>query len=138
MEGWRIEKEGGRTDQQKETVSGLTVRTLMLQTLAGVRPSAVGAFAWTSPPDITVSAVPSCLLVIVYVPFVTDISSEQQRKQQKKRAISQSNSKQLFTETKRRGKQQNTPHMRYTYIEERGEPEEEEEEGESEGGEEEK
>lgn len=85
MEGWRIEKEGGRTDQQKETVSGLTVRTLMLQTLAGVRPSAVGAFAWTSPPDITVSAVPSCLLVIVYVPFVTDISSEQQRKQQKKK-----------------------------------------------------
>ena len=120
-------------------MSGLTVRTLTLQTLAGVRPSAVGAFAWTSPPDITVSAVPSCLLVIVYVPFVTDISSEQQRKQQKKKkAISQSISKQLFTETKRRGKQQNTPHMRYTYIEEREEPEEEEEEGESEGGEEEK
>ena len=90
MEGWRIEKEGGRTDQQKETVSGLTVRTLMLQTLAGVRPSAVGAFAWTSPPDITVSAVPSCLLVIVYVPFVTDISSEQQRKQQKKKKKGQS------------------------------------------------
>lgn len=61
------------TDQQKETVSGLTVRTLMPQTLAGVRPSAVGAVARTSPPAITVSAVPSCLLVMVYTPLVTDI-----------------------------------------------------------------
>ena len=124
----------------------------MLQTLAGVRPSAVGAFAWTSPPDITVSAVPSCLLVIVYVPFVTDISSEQQRKQQKKKGNQSINQQTTFhgnkTHTKRFkdedemrrrwGKQQNTPHMRYTYIKEREEPEEEEEEGESEGGEEEK
>ena len=45
----------------------------MLQMLAGVRPSAVGAVACTSPPDITVSAVPSGLLVMVYAPLVTDI-----------------------------------------------------------------
>lgn len=47
---------------------------MTLQTLAGVRPSAVGAVACTSPPDITVSAVPSGLLVMVYAPLVTDIS----------------------------------------------------------------